>query len=73
MRLSAFRPKVALVAMISAGACTMAVVLPQTALAQDVTGAATQAVVQEAAGASATSDQAAAATCLLYTSPSPRD
>jgi hypothetical protein len=62
MRLSAFRPKAALAAMISAGACTMAVVLPQTALARDVTGAATQAVVQEAASASATSDQVAAAT-----------
>lgn len=69
MRLSAFRPKVALVAMISAGACTMAVVLPQTALAQDVTGAATQAVVQEAAGASATSDQAAAATAQAAPTP----
>ena len=70
MKLSTFRPKVALVAMISAGACTMAVVLPQTALAQDATGATTQAVVQTVASESTTSSQSTSATATSGTSES---
>lgn len=57
MKLSTFRPKVALVAMISAGACTMAVILPQAAVAQENAGTTPQAVVQESASATVAGEQ----------------
>lgn len=48
MKRFTYSPKVALVAMISAGACTMAVLLPQTALAQDPASAEVEASSQQA-------------------------